>query len=104
MAPRKIMFQKPVRQTEVLADERGGGVAESPGRKDDENEDANSDGVAGESGGAEDADDAHQADPTGVRDEELQDASERDAQEAKQYAKVDANLAAKDADAFGATE
>jgi len=39
-----------------------------------------------------------------VRDEELQDASERDTQEAKQDAKVDANSAAKDADAFGAAE
>src|SRR6266446_246998 len=89
---------------EVLADKRGGGVAESPARQDDENEDADGDGVAGQRSGAEDADDAHEADPTGVRDEELQDASERDTQEAKQDAKVDANLAAKDADAFGAAE
>src|SRR5229473_744797 len=33
---------------EVLSDERGGGVAESPARQDDENENANGDGVAGE--------------------------------------------------------
>src|SRR5260370_11053481 len=89
---------------EVLADEGGGGVAEAPARHEDEDEDANCDRVTGQRRRAEDADDAHEADPTGVRDEELQDASERDAQEANQDAKVDANLATKDADALGAAE
>src|SRR5713226_4014725 len=68
---------------EVLADEGGGGVAEPPTRQNDENDNANGDGVAGEGCGAEDADDTDEADPTGVRDEELQDASKGDAQEAK---------------------
>src|SRR5260370_31535362 len=89
---------------EVLADEGSGGVAEAPARHEDEDEDTDSDRVARKGSGAKDADDAHEADPTGVGDEELQDASERDAQEAKQDAKVDANLATKDADAFGAAE
>ena len=69
---------------EILADQRGGGVAESPGRQDDEDDDANGDGVAGKCGGAEDADDADQADPAGVGDGELQDAGERDAEQAQQ--------------------
>ena len=69
---------------EVLADEGGGGVAESPGRQKDEDDDADGDGVAGECGGAEDADDADQADPAGVGDGELQDAGERDAEQAQQ--------------------
>src|SRR5260370_21850717 len=89
---------------EVLADEGSGGVAEAPARHEDEDEDTDSDRVARKGSGAKDADDAHEADPTGVGDEELQDASERDAQEAKQDAKGDANLATKDADAFGAAE
>ena len=51
---------------EILADQSGGGIAESPGRKDDENHDADGDGVAGHRGGAEDADDADEADPAGL--------------------------------------
>src|SRR5213078_3150843 len=51
---------------EILADERGGSVAQAPRRKNDEDQDADGDGVAGECGRAEDADDANEADPTGV--------------------------------------
>src|SRR6266852_581176 len=89
---------------EVLADESGGGVAEAPAWHEDEYEDADGDGVTGEGSGTKDADDAHEADPTGVGDGELQDASERDAQKAKQDAEVKMNLAAQDADALGAAE
>src|SRR4029077_712015 len=85
---------------EVLADERGGGVAEAPTGHQHEDENANGNGVAGKGRGAEDADDADEADPTGVGDGELQDAGERDAQEAEQDAEVDTNLAAQDADAL----
>src|SRR5713226_4767391 len=90
--------------SEVLADESGRGVAEAPARHKDENEDADGDGVAGKGSGAEDADDAHEADPTGMRDGELQDARERHAQEAKQDAEIEMDLAAEDADALGAAE
>src|SRR6266704_358768 len=69
--------------TEVLADEGGGGVAEAPTRHQHEDKYANGDGIAGERRRAEDTDDAHEADPTGVGDGKLQDSSERDAQEAK---------------------
>src|SRR5712664_4169164 len=65
----------------VLADERGGGVAEAPARKDGENKYANGDGIAGEGCGAEDADDADEANPTGVGDGELQNAGERHAEQ-----------------------
>src|SRR5256712_2451481 len=89
---------------EVLADESGGGVAEAPTRHQDEDQDADGDGVAGEGSGAEDADDAHEADPTRMGNGELQDTGERDAQEAKQDAEVEMDLAAQDADALGAAE
>src|SRR5713226_8758217 len=89
---------------EVLANEGGGGVAETPARHEDEDKNADGDGVAGERGGAEDADDAHEADPTSVRDHELQYASERDTQQAKQDSEVEMNLAAQDADALGSAE
>src|SRR6266851_34238 len=87
----------------VLADE-GGGVAEAPTRHEDEDKNADGDGVAGEGGGTKDADDAHEADPTSVRDHELQYASERDTQQAKQDSEVEMNLAAQDANAFGAAK
>src|SRR6266705_4128848 len=89
---------------EVLADEGGGGVAEAPTRHQHEDKYANGDGIAGKRRRAEDADDAHEADPTGVGDGKLQDASERDAQEAKQDAEIEMNLAAQDADALGPAE
>src|SRR5260370_1258121 len=88
----------------VLADEGGGGVAEAPTRHEDEDKNADGDGVAGEGGGTKDADDAHEADPTSVRDHELQYASERDTQQAKQDSEVEMNLAAQDANALGAAE
>src|SRR5260370_785624 len=88
----------------VLADECGSGVAETPARHEDEDKNADGNGVAGEGGGAEDADDAHEADPTSVRDHELQYASERDTQQAKQDSEVEMNLAAQDADALRAAE
>ena len=70
---------------EVLTDESCGGVAESPRRKNHEDKNADGDGVAGKRGGAKDADDADEADPAGVRDGELQDAGERNAQQAEEY-------------------
>src|SRR6266436_7982724 len=89
---------------EVLADKRGGGVAEAPTRHEDEDENTNGDGVASESRRAENTDDAHEADPTGVSDGELQDAGERNPQEAEQDADVERALAAEDADALGALQ
>src|SRR5258708_2717712 len=89
---------------EVLADEGGSGVAEAPTRHEDEDDNADGDGVAGERGGAEDADDAHEADPTGRRNEEMQNAVERHAQETKQDGEVEMNLAAEDTDAFCSAE
>src|SRR5713101_350188 len=91
-------------RAKVLADEGGGGVAEAPTRHEDEDKNADGDGVAGEGGGTKDADDAHEADPTSVRDHELQYASERDTQQAKQDSEVEMNLAAQDANAFGAAK
>ena len=76
---------------EVLADQRGRGVAESPGGKNDEDDDADGDGIAGQGGRAEDADDADQPDPAGVGDGELQDAGERNAEQAEHHARVQAN-------------
>src|SRR5712692_11828415 len=90
--------------SEVLADESGRGVAVAPARHKDENEDADGDRVAGKGGGAEDADDAHEADPTGMRDGELQDAGERNAQQAEQDTEVEMDLVAEDADALRAAE
>jgi hypothetical protein len=89
---------------EILADECGGGVAEAPTGHESKDEDADGDGVAGECGRAEDADDAHKADPTGVGDRELQNAGERDAQQAPEDAEVEMDLAAEDADALRAAE
>src|SRR6266850_5924520 len=89
---------------EVLSDEGGGGVAESPTGQNNENDDADGDRIAGESCGAEDADDADEADPTGVRDGELENAGERNAQQAPEDAKVETDLAAEDADAFRTAE
>src|SRR6266851_5698073 len=88
----------------VLANEGGGGVAETPARHEYEDKNADGDGVAGERGGAEDTDDAHEANPTSVRDHELQYASQRDTQQAKQDSEVEMNLAAQDANALGAAE
>src|SRR5713226_7378633 len=88
----------------VLADQRGGGVAEAPARHQHEDEYANGDGVAREGCRTEDADDADEADPAGVGDGELQNAGERDAQEAEQDAEVEMDLAAEDADAFRAAQ
>src|SRR5207302_4771912 len=88
----------------VLSDQRGGGVAEAPTGHQHEDEYANGDGVASERCRAEDADDADEADPTGVRDGKLQDAGQRDAQEAEQDAEVDMKLAAENADALRAAE
>src|SRR5260370_371172 len=79
---------------EVLADERGGGVAEPPARQDDENEYANGDGIAGEGCGAEDADNADETNQTGVPDEELQEASERATPAPKQTAHCAPNFPA----------
>src|SRR5438876_3755793 len=89
---------------QVLANERCGGVAKAPTRHQHKDEYANRDGVAGERCRAEDADDADEADPTGVRDGKLQDAGQRDAQEAEQDAEVDMKLAAENADALRAAE
>src|SRR5438132_2793816 len=89
---------------QVLANERCGGVAEAPTRHQHKDEYANGDGVAGERCRAEDADDPDEADPTGVRDGKLQDAGQRDAQEAEQDAEVDMKLAAENADALRAAE
>src|SRR5260370_23665284 len=89
---------------EVLADERGGGVAEAPARQDDKNEYANGDGIAGEGCGAEDADDADEANPTGVSDGELQNAGERDAEQAHQDTQVDAKLVTENADAHSPSD
>jgi len=61
---------------EILADERGGGVAQAPRWQNDKDKYADGDGVASKCGRTEDADDADQADPTGVRDGELQNAGE----------------------------
>src|SRR6267154_4471251 len=89
---------------EILADEGGGSVAEAPARHKHEDEYANGDGVAGERRRAEDTDDTDKADPTGVGDGELQDAGERNAQQAEQDTEVDAKLVAQDANALRATE
>jgi len=89
---------------EILADEGGGSVAEAPAGHQHEDEYANGDGVAGERRRAEDTDDTHKADPTGVGDGELQDAGERNAQQAEQDTEVDAKLVAQDANALRATE
>jgi len=65
---------------EVLADERGGGIAESPTGENDEDDDADGDGVAGEGGRTEEADDADEADPADVGDGELQNGGDGDAE------------------------
>src|SRR5260370_962354 len=101
---RQVVGQGNFQEPEAEEIHNGGSDGEAPGRQDDENNNTDGDGVAGKGCGAENADDADEADPAGVGDEELQDASERDAQEAKKDAKVDANLATKDADALGAAE
>src|SRR5947207_2132396 len=89
---------------QVLANKGSGRVAQAPTRHQDEDEYANGDRIAGERCRAEDADDADEADPTGVRDGKLQDAGQRDAQEAEQDAEVDMKLAAENADALRAAE
>ena len=66
-------------RAQILAYERRSGVAQTPGRQDDENHNADRNRVSGECRRAEDADDAHQANPTGVGDGELQNAGERNA-------------------------
>src|SRR5579884_167243 len=89
---------------EVLADERGCGVTQSPGRQDDENQDAYRDGIAGKSIRAKDADDAHEADPARMRDRKLQNARQRNPQQPQQNAKMQTNLAAQDSNAFRAAK
>jgi hypothetical protein len=90
--------------TQILAHEGGSGIAESPARQNNEDDNADSDGVAGERGGAEDADDANEADPTGMRDGKLQNAGEGDTQQTPENTEVETDLAAKDADALRAAE
>src|SRR5580704_1322275 len=77
---------------EILADERGGGVAQSPGWQDHEDQDADRNGVAGECSRAEGADDSDQRDPTGVGDRKLQDAGDGDADEAPQDHEVETKM------------
>src|ERR1700730_14463354 len=58
--------------SQVLPDQRSCRVAQTPGRQEHKNDHADGK-VSGEGSRTEDADYAHQADPTGVRDGKLQD-------------------------------
>src|SRR5437016_641119 len=89
---------------QVLANKGSGRVAEAPARHQHEDKYANGDGVSRKRRRAEDTDDTDKADPTGMGDRKLQDAGERDAQEAEQDAEVDAKLVSQDANALRATE
>jgi len=71
---------------------------------DDKDKYADGDGVASKCGRAENTDDADKADPTGVRDGELQNAGERNAHQPEQHREVQANLFAQDANALGAAK
>src|SRR5690349_16950900 len=90
--------------TEILADKSGRGVAQAPTGQEDENKNADGDGVTGQSIRAEHAHNAHETDPAGMRNEELQNARERNAQQSQQNAKVHADLFAQNADALGAAQ
>src|SRR4030095_9962873 len=91
-------------RAEILADERGGSIAKPPGRQNNENDDANRDGIASQSRRAKDADNAHKPDPTGMRDGELQDPGQRNADQAQQYGNIDVNVMSQYADSFGAAK
>ena len=91
-------------RTKILPNECGGGVAQTPTRQEDENKYADGNGIAGQSIRAENANDAYEADPAGVRDEELQNASQRNAQQAQENSQVDAELTAQNADALRTAE
>ena len=60
----------------ILADQGCGGVAQPPGGQYGEDDDANSNGVAGQGGRTEEADDTDQADPARLADQELQNAGD----------------------------
>src|ERR1700712_5160337 len=64
--------------------------------EDGEDDDADGNGVGGEGRGSEEADDADQAEPAGLADEELQDAGERDAEQAEEDLGVEAEVAGED--------
>src|SRR5579885_1245305 len=85
---------------EILADQRRRGIAEAPGGQHNENKNPYGDRVPGECRRTEDADDADQANPTCVCDGELQDAGQRDTQQPQEYAKVQADLAPQNTNAF----
>src|SRR5215472_10039670 len=86
---------------EILPDQGGGGVAQAPAWQENENENADGDGVAGQHRRAEDAGDAHEADPTRMCDHKLKNAGQRNAQQPQQHLKVDAELAAQNMNALG---
>src|SRR5690242_8666325 len=88
-------------RTQVLTNQSGGGVAQTPARQKYENKNADGNGVAGQHRRAEHAGDTHEANPTRVRDHELQNAGQRDAHQPKENANVDAELAAQDTNALG---
>ena len=86
--------------TEVLPDQGCGGVAQSPGRQDRKDDDANADGVGGKGGRAEKADNADQADPARLADQELQNSRDRHTHQAPENLTLEAHVTAKDTDAF----
>ena len=70
---------------QVLADQRGGRVAEAPRRQNGEDYDANADGVTCQGRTAEQADNAYEPDPTGLPDQELQNPGERNPNQAPEH-------------------
>src|SRR6201998_2221 len=83
ISPRKIMLYKPVPphrtrgafrllRAKILSNQRSRGVAEPPRRQDHKNHDANGNRVSGQRSRAKKTTDAHQPDPAGMRNCELQ--------------------------------
>ena len=83
-----------------MADKGCCSIAETPRGQDQKNYDADSDGVAGKSRRAKNADDANQSNPTGMGDEELENSGKRNADQAQQDGNVQANMLAQNSDMF----
>ena len=79
-------------RAQVLSHQSRRRVAQSPGRQDYENHDANGNRVSGERSRSEQAHDADQTDPAGMRNSKLQDSSDRHLQQAPQDRPLHANL------------
>src|ERR1700677_5028977 len=87
-------------RTKVLADEGGGGIAQSPRGQNRKDDDANRDGVRGQGGRTEKADNPDQPDPARLANQELQNSGDGYPHQAPKNRALEAHVAAQNTDTF----